>query len=484
MACNTFVAIRFTPSYARQTEWPDHFEKVCDILGLKTQSPAPKDFVEAVCNWQKSHPPLVADGILGPATWRSMYPIIKKYQRGAARVGARPEWVNRIKSQNTVSAPQGFSETINTAINKAANQVAEGIKTVISGPKIPMGPLPPPTVLPNAEDLLIKEMVALLRHDSHTPVEVSIRYVQHVTSIHIADTISTQSVLSPWVSLVGTLKVGQVWPGIKGGVRIILSLTPGFSLDNTLVGEVVFVTESGRFYAQNLEGWVNDYTAAFISGLTRSLTPLKTMLDIEAKFLLGAISATSGYAALFVVTASVVPWCYKNQTAIRISAAAVYVLYEACQVIKTLAPKLYDKVFWVCLKRILSEIPNSALRDEKIMAFFVGQMIWKLGKAALTKDFSAGLDTLKLLAKYIVVALGKAAIPIVSAAAKAVPGAAKHINADQQLVKDLRDIGISIIVEEAYAINQEIKKHTQKIQEQLEKLKKALEQLAGTLTSL
>ena len=73
---------------------------------------------------------------------------------------------------------------------------------------------------------------------------------------------------------------------------------------------------------------------------------------------------------------------------------------------------------------------------------------------------------------------------IVSAAAKAVPGAAKHINADQQLVKDLRDIGISIIVEEAYAINQEIKKHTQKIQEQLEKLKKALEQLAGTLTAV
>jgi hypothetical protein len=79
----------------------------------------------------------------------------------------------------------------------------------------------------------------------------------------------------------------------------------------------------------------------------------------------------------------------------------------------------------VCPKTNLSEIPNSALHDEKIMAFFVGQMIWKLGKAALTKDFSAGLDTLKLLAKYIVVALGKAAIPIVSAAAKAVPGAAQ-----------------------------------------------------------
>ncbi len=508
MSFNTFLAIRFTPSFAQETGWPDHFEAVCSVLGFKNQYPTPLEFVKAIHQWQSHYPSLVADGILGPQTWKVMWPVVKGYQGTISFTGSRPDWVKRIKPQLTTSNKNSVidivSDTSNLgkAINNVADKIVEGIKIVASGPKLPINSLPQSQAPNNAEDILIKEMIAINAkesHDPYTPIEVSSAYAQHAASIQSVNTLSTMSASAPWFSgAVGTLQVGQVWPGIKGGTRIILSLTPGFSTDNTLCGEILFVTESGRFYVQTLEGWVSDYTTAFITGLSKSLAPLQTMLDVEATFLLGAISATNAVAAGYVITANIFPWCYKNRDSIRIIIGAIYVLYRASNILKNLAPTLYKTVIWGSIKLILSEVPNSALSNERNMAFFIGQMVWKLGKVIITRESSVLLDGLKVTMSYVVIpALKKSVMPALGAAAKAIPGAAVAAAKttpgfagvakdaiEKELGKKLQDAGISITVEEVSKIIQEIRKNPSQIEEQFNKLKVATENLISTITSL
>ncbi|MGD8321694.1 MAG: papain-like cysteine protease family protein [Gemmatimonadota bacterium] len=63
--------------YARKLGWKVRYYQVKAILGLESTLPDPVQFASAVWAWQDRTPGLVADGMLGPKTWKRMKPLTR-----------------------------------------------------------------------------------------------------------------------------------------------------------------------------------------------------------------------------------------------------------------------------------------------------------------------------------------------------------------------------------------------------------------------
>lgn len=72
MAIDFAKARRLNPRYARSLGWIRKFDQIIHLLDITLSSPGPDQFALAVQTWQRRHPPLVDDGILGENTWRRM----------------------------------------------------------------------------------------------------------------------------------------------------------------------------------------------------------------------------------------------------------------------------------------------------------------------------------------------------------------------------------------------------------------------------
>jgi LAS superfamily LD-carboxypeptidase LdcB len=66
-------AIRLNRHYGSNLGWQDRLHEINIIIGLASNTPVERDFVDAVSKWQKVQG-LKADGILGPNTWRRLRP--------------------------------------------------------------------------------------------------------------------------------------------------------------------------------------------------------------------------------------------------------------------------------------------------------------------------------------------------------------------------------------------------------------------------
>ena len=84
-------AVRNNPIYARRLGWMERFQQISQKLGFTNMSPGPEAFAEGVFRWQGSHPPLKADGILGPRTWERLEPETR-FTPGSASL---PDWMKR-----------------------------------------------------------------------------------------------------------------------------------------------------------------------------------------------------------------------------------------------------------------------------------------------------------------------------------------------------------------------------------------------------
>ncbi|HVK09079.1 MAG TPA: hypothetical protein VM597_09910 [Gemmataceae bacterium] len=65
-------AIRLNGVWARRLRWDTLRGRVAEFLRFRDQTPDDTQLARAVAAWQADHPPLSADGILGPGTWAAM----------------------------------------------------------------------------------------------------------------------------------------------------------------------------------------------------------------------------------------------------------------------------------------------------------------------------------------------------------------------------------------------------------------------------
>jgi hypothetical protein len=438
MAFNPFLAIRLTPYHAQLTGWPDYLGKVFGVLGFPTRNPTAKEFVTAVRKWQHDHPPLAADGLLGAETWQKLLPEVRSYQ-GRVAAGTLPDWVAPPSPTAAVPAPQN--------------------------------PPPPTPAVPRAagtpEDRALEDLLKEWRSIGDQ-LKVNPPLAVPVSHEYVADDarLSPPSLATPGIC--GTLRVGQVWQGITGGDRTIVALIPGAPDDS---GAVIFVTDSGQAYYQTLEAWHSDFRAGVYAGVTRSLAPLQTMLEVEAQALLGAIAATGGTGFASVVGVGAAQWVAQNRDAIARFLTAIGPIMGAAAGLKLLAPTLFDKVFWAVFQRVLTEIPESAAGNPKLIARFVGTLLVKPGQLTLKRDAAALADALAPLAKRVVLAT--------SQAARAAPGAAKAVVRGEvsDLIQDLRRTDGALTPDDADRILVEIRKNPAELKTLIDQFRRALRAL-------
>lgn len=244
MAFDPFVAIRFTSYYAHRTNWPDHLGKTFGVFGFHTRNPTALEFVTAVRDWQLGHPPLKADGLLGPQTWNELLPVVRAYT-GVVPVGTCPDWVSPVTPGQIASvtypppsavvipiADSGEGRTLQTVIDKWLS---------IGG---------------------------RLEANPYVAVPVSNEYVSGSNRESLPSL--------PTKGICGVLWKGEVWSGLTGS-RIIVGLS---------ATAVVFVTDSGQAYYQTVEAWNSDYLAGVYTGVIRSLVPLQTLREEEIQQLI------------------------------------------------------------------------------------------------------------------------------------------------------------------------------------------------------
>jgi hypothetical protein len=333
---NVAIAIRYTPYYAKSAGWGGDVAKVCKVLGFKYHYPDPKAFVTAVHDWQRNHPPLVPDGMLGPVTWRKLGLVANAYQDSTTFTGPNPEWIAKASANS----------------NKAPAKPAPQMVT--------------PVAVKADEDKLIEEMVKVAirqKNDPYPPVAVSGAYALDQTRLGVKSNPTGQPISQ-------TLEVGQQWQGIAGP-RIIVGLTGSGTF-----GDVIFVIDSGQIYSQTVIGWESDMFAKLWSDVSRNLKPIKTLLEAEAALLLGMCAATSAAAAGLVFVGSVTQWMLKNKDNMPKYIYAVDQLRDIRSRMKVIAPTLYSKVVDIAVKRIFAEIPDSLSKDPIVIARFVGGMAW------------------------------------------------------------------------------------------------------------
>lgn len=85
-------AVRLNPAYARSTGWIDKYQQLAVVLGFEFMSPGPQAFADAVYDWQAKTPPLKADGILGPNSWKKLEPLTHFTPAGPPA----PDWVRKL----------------------------------------------------------------------------------------------------------------------------------------------------------------------------------------------------------------------------------------------------------------------------------------------------------------------------------------------------------------------------------------------------
>ncbi len=452
MAFDVFKAIRFTPYYARETDWPRQFDKVSGVLGFGNRYPTAKEFVTAVHQWQSGRVHLTKDGILGATTWKAMAPVVQSF-KGAVPAGTGlPDWFTAIESPPAAAPPQATSPLRGPGSN-----------------------------LPEKyDDQLLKEMVEIslkMKEDPYTAYPISYK--------HLADeSRNTLTVMETTGLITPTLRVGQLWPGLKGGTRLILALNAYGPKGGG--GTVVFMTESGRLYKQAFRGWSSDYQASVWANVNESLAPILTMLEAEAKFLMGAISALHPGAAAFMIYMNTLQYIAVNKKPLGEIIDVMPHVIIGLAFVRAYAPTLFDKVFLAAARKTLTSIPQSAVNDPKIIAFLVGQLVVNLGRLVLLRDVSPLVGIVRSVVKRIAVALGHNAytvvIPVGVAAGKAVPAAMKE--GAMQLVKDLAAYNVTLAESDAVTILIEVSRNREQLNRVLYLLGEDLAKLVAALEKL
>ncbi len=450
MAFDVFKAIRFTEYYARETRWPAQMHKVFGVLGFVGRYPTAKEFVTAVHRWQLSHPPLGADGVLGVQTWRAMAPAVQAYKTVAAPAARRPDW---LKFVNELPAPKG-------AANPPAARPAMAAQTGES-----------------LKDKLLKEMIETvikMGEDPYPAYPVSYKQLANATQ-------QMMLVIDPPSLMVPPIRIGQVWPGLAGGTRIVLAIQP---YRTTAV--ITFITDSGRLYQQSMKGWVKDYEASVWANVNANLAPIQTLLEVEAKFLMGMISALHPGAAAFIFAMNTMQFIAVNRQPLGKIVDVMPDFLLGLATIKLLAPTLFERVIMAVARQTVTSIPSTIASDPKIMAFLIGQLIVTVGRLVFLRDVSPLVGIVVPVIKRVVLALGQNAhkfvLPAGAAAAKAVPGALK--DAAKELAKELVKANVSLNVQDSEAIVLELYRNRDQLQKVLPQVQSSATELVKALQQL
>lgn len=270
----------------------------------------------------------------------------------------------------------------------------------------------------------------------------------------------------------GNVESGQTWPATDGRRSVISA--DSMTVIYVLTG-ATHPTRNNKFFIQSSAGFRGEVTTYPFVEAARRAAPMARLAQLEMQIMIGIFAATSGVGLAAVVGTDVVDFCLKNHDNFGKWSKALAACVAVREVLRRHAPTLYDKVVDAVLiaagagvTESLRNIPEATANDPKLMGRFIGALIGKLGKQALSTRLSALSVVWILLSTVATKSLG------------AVPGALR-MSLDERaktadaIVTELRRGGVSLSAEDARKIVEEVAAKPQEIRASLEQLKAAFD---------
>lgn len=266
------------------------------------------------------------------------------------------------------------------------------------------------------------------------------------------------------------LNVGGIWGQITGGQTVLGSDGKRFIWSANNVAVVYSI--GGRFFIQSSQGFINEMrTAPAIEGMRRAEFMVRCV-EVEMRFLMGIVAGASGVGFAAVVGTEIAAFVMENRNNFTKWSRYLNAFLQAREILKSKAPKLYDKVFNAILSQVWKDWKSklTGAVTAEIIAFGVGVILGSAGKYVAEGTFS--------LLKVGFVVLEQIAIrfSLGVAPGAAVLSAQDYKKLADSLISTLRSAGVALNEPDVAAIVAEVKQHPDDIKRALQILKVAYAQ--------
>ena len=273
----------------------------------------------------------------------------------------------------------------------------------------------------------------------------------------------------------GDVRAGQTWLA-HDGKRFIVSASNGVGIF-FILAQATDPTKTGKIFYQSCAGFKGDVTTYPLSEGARRAEHWVRIGEIEMNVLMGIAAACSGIGFIALLGTDLLSFITKNKDNFGKWAAAVGVALAVRDVLKKHAPTLYDKLIDAALLSAatavggsITSIPSAIANDPKVIGRAAGAIVGKLGKKAATARLTALSAIWILLSTFLLKALS--AVP----GAVAISVEEKTLTANQ-IIEKLRSSGVTLSLEDARKIVDEVAAHPRELQDSLRKLREAFEGL-------
>lgn len=255
---------------------------------------------------------------------------------------------------------------------------------------------------------------------------------------------------------------GQRWD-LGAQERIILEVMDQAVIYYLAVGPA---EGRGKVFAQTRTGFRSDVRTSVLSEAAGGAQGMVVLAELEAHFLLGALSAVNVGTAGLVLSLDALRIYAENQRQVEAAMDLVRAVLEARRVLKQHAPELWNQIFHRALFEALGGLQRNLdafLHDPNRLARISGAIVACVGVSKLPSRVGA----LKLAAA-VAYQIAKGAI-VQSAIS---PNLARE---KQRLIRELSASGVPITNAQVERIQREIEKNPVLLQRTLEKLKQDLD---------
>jgi hypothetical protein len=270
----------------------------------------------------------------------------------------------------------------------------------------------------------------------------------------------------------GTVESGQTWLATDGKRSVISA--DSMTVIYVLTGATQPV-RNNRFFIQSSTGFRGEVTTYPMIEAARRAAPMARLAELEMQVMIGIFAASSGVGLATVIGTDIVDFCIKNQDDFGKWGKALAACVAVREVLKRHAPTLYDRLIEGVLVAAgagvlesLRNVPAAAGNDPKLIGRFIGALVGKLGKKALSSRLSA-LSVIWIL-------LSTAATKSLSAVPRALRMSLdERAKAAEAIITELRRSGVTISAEDARKIVEEVAAKADEIRASLDQLKSAFE---------
>jgi len=259
---------------------------------------------------------------------------------------------------------------------------------------------------------------------------------------------------SPYIGGWPPIEAGQTWLAPDGQRFVLLALS----------FDIVFCV-NGKFFHQTAAGFIDEVTTYPYYAAGQASAWLAIVAEVEVRVVMGIIAGSTGVGWVAIVGTEVAEFIKENRKNFAKWIRTLGAVLEVRATMKRIAPTLYEKVFDAVLKRLFGKVPDAVTPD--VIAFGVGVILGAAGK-----DLWKGkLSVLSVLLSVLLQIVMRFSLSVAPVAAKL--ALADYQNFEADLIRTLKDEGISISSADVKHIWEEVQKHPREMKEALDKLKAA-----------